>query len=224
VTDEGEDAESGDSEPKDSVHLAHPKLSSVGRLLHAMSSWCTPDTRCFVEQVRQQTHLERDPVQTPERDSGKVYAPCVVEGSKRSCDEEACQESEEGEVEETREDLDGAKVLPPVHSSARSQLQRTIFVQQLRRNVSSVAADLSLNTYEVLPRILQLVWTFRLSRYTVMFKPAEWKVIILILIHIAAPECNTVTSKQTSGIIQQWLTAVDATNADMNLMMDTFNH
>ena len=192
MTDEGEDAESGDSEPKDSVHLAHPKLSSVGRLLHAMSSWCTPDTRCFVEQVRQQTHLERDPVQTPERDSGKVYAPCVVEGSKRSCDEEACQESEEGEVEETREDLDGAKVLPPVHSSARSQLQRTIFVQQLRRklvvvplppslppslsphlsslyctvsycSVSSVAADLSLDTYEVLPRILQLVWTFRFS-------------------------------------------------------------
>ena len=145
MTDEGEDAESGDSEPRDSVHLAHPKLSPVGRLLHAMSSWCTPDTRCFVEQARQQTHSERDPVQTPERDSCKVFTPCVVEGSKRSCDEEACQESEEGEVEETREDLDDAKVLPPVHSSARSQLQRTIFVQQLRRKLVVVHLSLSLS-------------------------------------------------------------------------------
>ncbi|CAI8032749.1 hypothetical protein GBAR_LOCUS18490 [Geodia barretti] len=57
-----------------------------------------------------------------------------------------------------------------------------------------------------------------------MFKPAEWKVIILILIHIAAPEWNTVTGKPTSGIIQEWLRAVDATNADLNLMMNIFNH
>ncbi|CAI8032750.1 Putative RNA polymerase II subunit B1 CTD phosphatase RPAP2 [Geodia barretti] len=114
VTDEGEDAESGDSEPRDSVHLAHPKLSPVGRLLHAMSSWCTPDTRCFVEQARQQTHSERDPVQTPERDSGKVYAPCVVEGSNAAVMKRPVRRARQ-RVEDDREDLDDVQeVLPPV--------------------------------------------------------------------------------------------------------------
>ena len=64
----------------------------------------------------------------------------------------------------------------------------------------SVTTQLSLNLHEILPRVISLVRTFRyiminyrvcfmcfhfrLSRHTVTFKPAEWKVIIFVLIRM----------------------------------------
>ena len=124
--------ESGDTELKDSVHMTHPKLSSVGRLLHAMSNWCTPETRCFViDQVRElKTYLERDCVQQAGKessDSDKLSHKSIGK------DGTPCYDEEERKEVATREDMESVKVLPPVHSSGQSQLQRTIFVQQLKR-------------------------------------------------------------------------------------------
>ena len=132
---EDEDSEFGDIGPEDSVHLELPKLSSVGHLLHAMSSWCTPDTWHLVEQMKQQTHIHGDSVQQVDRtasDSEESLLTSLGNSSDGPKGEGSSQEAVTQSKEESRESV---KVIPPVHSSAHSQLQRTIFVQQLRRKL-----------------------------------------------------------------------------------------
>jgi hypothetical protein len=198
-----------------------------------MPSWCTPDTRRLVKRLREES-AEHQNVQkeapTSVGNQPSFESPVERDG-KRKCDEESgisvggTESSSSGEregrlAEEKERDGGGGRVmLPPVHSSAHSQLQMTIFVQQLKRNLSGVAAELGLNIDEVLPRIMSLARTFRFSRHTVMFKPTEWKVIILVLLHSVSPGWDVPAAN--SHIIQEWLRTVNASDVDLNLMLST---
>ena len=122
-----------------------PKLSPVSRLLHAMSSWCTPDTWQLLTRIRRETGAQGigskvdgkgsftgdsygDTVNTDivgatfEQNRGCATASSVVADHNTSS---RGRDEGEGESRET--------TLPPVHSSAHSQIQMTIFVQQLKR-------------------------------------------------------------------------------------------
>ena len=135
---EDEDSEFGDIGLEDLVHLEPPKLSSVGRLLHAMSSWCTPDTWHLVEQMKQQTHIHGDTVQQVDRTASDSEESLLTSlgSSDGPKGEGLSQEAEQRGVTQSKEESrESVKVIPPVHSSAHSHLQRTIFVQQLRRKL-----------------------------------------------------------------------------------------
>lgn len=141
-----------DIEPRET--LAPPTLSSVGRLLHAMSSWCTPDTSQYVNQLREggggegrgegggrrgdiirDRTTDRDIVQhrnppdeelTQSLDDRSTISSDTKIGNDKTQENEAV--NSEGERREHSEVL-----LPLVHSRAHSQLQRSIFIQQLKR-------------------------------------------------------------------------------------------
>lgn len=130
------DLEIEDGEDAHDISLNPPKLSSVGRLLHAMSSWCTPDTWQLLASLRltaQESRLQFD--NTTARTEDSVKCDSTRQGSRT---QEAAPPRETGSEARTSggvKDNGGRKsvVLPLVHSSAKSQLQMGIFLQQLKR-------------------------------------------------------------------------------------------
>lgn len=132
------DLELEDAEDTSGI-LNPPKLSSVGRLLHAMSGWCTPATWELLASITlttqesrvlwdtttatmdDRTDLKRD--STMSNDSnGQEAAPL----------RESTSEARSGGRKEDRGASESG-VLPLVHSSSKSQLQMGIFLQQLKR-------------------------------------------------------------------------------------------
>ena len=184
---------SDDEEKTHDTHLTPPKVSSASRLLHAMSSWCTPETWQLLTSARQDPGGSTVCPVVHNKASTTVYCSLVrssaLEGDKAMLhkQETALGENQvehdlgasvrEGLRAEGREDNDESVVLPPVHSSAHSHLQMTIFVQQLKRkyceciidlclcfiyiSIPSVASQLGFNVHEILHRIMALVHTFR---------------------------------------------------------------
>ena len=167
-----------------------PKLSPVSRILHAMSSWCTPSTWQLLARLQSAAggggggggRGEENTAREEEDEAGGEHVDrkeeqegdCEVvvgknqsrasasggEGEKVERVEEVRVEEvrvEEVRVEEVRVEVEveveggrveveGGRVevgggegpgeclfLPPVHSSAQSQLQMSIFLQQLKR-------------------------------------------------------------------------------------------
>ena len=161
-----------------------PKLSPVSRILHAMSSWCTPSTwqllarlqsaaggggggggrgeentareKCSEEDEAGGEHVDRKEEQ--EEDCEVVVGKNQSRASASGGEGEKVERVEEVRVEEVRVEevrveevrveveVEGGRVevggregpgeclfLPPVHSSAQSQLQMSIFLQQLKR-------------------------------------------------------------------------------------------
>jgi hypothetical protein len=208
-----------------------PKLSPVSRLLHAMSSWCTSDTWQLLTRIRHGTEVDSKGTSSGNSQCGVTVHKDIVHGGHRSarfeqgksCEHDATARTVEADHDRStrvREEGEGGSSLPPVHSSAHSQLQMTIFIQQLKRNFPSVAVQLNLSLLEALPRIMPLVRTFSFSRHTVTFKPAEWKVIIFVLLQTVNPdwELNTVHSV----LVQDWLKGVNASDNDLKLMLNIF--
>lgn len=116
--------------------LNPPKLSSVGRLLHAMSSWCTPATRELLASITLTTQERRMVWDNTTATVGDRTDP--------KCDSKDSNGQEAAPLRETtsetrsggRKEDSGASesgVLPLVHSSSKSQLQMRIFLQQLKR-------------------------------------------------------------------------------------------
>lgn len=129
------DLELEDAEDTSGI-LNPPQLSSVGRLLHAMSSWCTPATWELLASIRLTTQERR-----------MVWDNTTATVDDRTvpkCDSKDSNGQEAAPLRETasearsggRKEDGGASesgVLPLVHSSSKSQLQMRIFLQQLKR-------------------------------------------------------------------------------------------
>lgn len=124
--------------------LDPPKLSSVGHLLHAMSSWCTPDTWQLVTSMRQDSCTREEGTSAYENvtTAGCLPDSITTDLKRDSTRNEPGRDCEGDNVpleyrtgrEGMTEDGDGEGAsLPPVHSSAQSQLQMSIFLQQLKR-------------------------------------------------------------------------------------------
>eukprot|EP00731_Ephydatia_muelleri_P015628 Em0009g52a len=107
--------------------------------------------------------------------------------------------------------------LPPVHSLSVTQVQRNIFMGQLKRSLLGVTSELGLGTSEVLTKVTELVHRFRLNRHTITFNPKEWKVILLVLIASLYPDQDLVSTHQMT--IDQWLANVGASRQDLELML-----
>ena len=128
-----------------------PKLSPVSRLLHAMSSWCTSDTWQLLTRIRQEsgalghgTEVDSKGTYSGNSQCGVTDHKDIVHGDHRSarfeqdksCEHDATARTVEADHDRStrlREEGEGESSLPPVHSSAHSQLQMTIFIQQLKR-------------------------------------------------------------------------------------------
>ena len=115
--------------------LEPPRLSSVGHLLHAMSSWCTADTHRLLLQLTStgpRTHPPQGDSDCRGGDGGRT--------STTTADAECGADDDTGSIERELLQAEDAEsvVLPPIHSSAHSQLQMTIFIQQLKRKLVCV--------------------------------------------------------------------------------------
>lgn len=122
--------------PLTKASITPPRLSPVGRILHAMSSWCTSDTWDLLRK-RIPEGLEKAGGK-----SGSEYL--KIEEEKTPGNEQRKElkntpqplRSVEGEEYRIAEFGIGG-FLPAVHSSSQSQLQMGIFLQQLKRRYST---------------------------------------------------------------------------------------
>lgn len=124
--------------------LEPPKLSSVGHLLHAMSSWYTPSTQQLLTSVKLKPQSLGDNVQRKINKDITTDQSTVSDTDHLGLVDERLKQEDGSSVEGAEyktsisntaegEDADNNIVLPPVHSSAHSHLQMTIFIQQLKR-------------------------------------------------------------------------------------------
>lgn len=132
-----------DSDDDDSVsdsQLKCPELSSVSRILHAMSSWSTSDTSQLLASLQLQATPKRGDTPQQQVNLSSTSADCSpttdtgLEHDQESVGSESERQCVSGCSEaDGRESDTESIVLPPVHSSAQSQLRMTIFIQQLKR-------------------------------------------------------------------------------------------
>ena len=130
-----------------------PKLSPVSRLLHAMSSWCTPDTWQLLTRIGRESGAQRVGNTVDNKGSftgdsqgditdhkDTAHTDHVGGGfeQSRGCELDATASSvvaDHNTSSSVREEGEGESretMIPPVHSSAHSQIQMTIFIQQLK--------------------------------------------------------------------------------------------
>ena len=109
--------------------VEHPKLSSVGHLLRCMSSWCTSDTLVYVGQARQSLSQRKCDSHT-ETSKSSTNTECT--GSDVEIDSDVSVQGT-GMRERSSEDDKKSASVPTVHSVGQKQLQRTIFIEQLKR-------------------------------------------------------------------------------------------
>jgi hypothetical protein len=72
--------------------------------------------------------------------------------------------------------------LPAVHSIAPSRVQSSIFIRQIHVNLREMTKYLDISMHVVLPELIHLAKSFRLTKDTIVFRPDEWKVILSVMI------------------------------------------
>ena len=121
-----------DEKPPEDVRthscVEHPKLPSVGHLLWCMSSWCTSDTLVYVSQARQSLSQRKCDSHT-ETSKSSTNTECT--GSEVEIDSDVSVQG--SDMRERSSEDDKSASVPTVHSVGQKQLQRTIFIEQLKR-------------------------------------------------------------------------------------------
>ena len=117
--------------PLSKASITPPRLSPVGRILHAMSSWCTSDTWDLlrkripesVEKMSGESGIEYLTIEEEKRLGNEQKELKCTPQPRRSVEGEECRITDTG----------NGGFLPAVHSSSQPQLQMGIFLQQLKR-------------------------------------------------------------------------------------------
>ncbi|XP_078687070.1 putative RNA polymerase II subunit B1 CTD phosphatase RPAP2 [Branchiostoma floridae x Branchiostoma belcheri] len=117
------------------------------------------------------------------------------------------------EVKEKKvEDDDRPVILPPVDSQAQRALQHKILLDRLNRVFPSVLAPLRLGVRDFSTELNLLVKTFRLTSDNIIFRPAELKLLAVVLIHILATKVPVImqslycpeTAQFLTSLLQPW--------------------
>ncbi|XP_035684334.1 putative RNA polymerase II subunit B1 CTD phosphatase RPAP2 [Branchiostoma floridae] len=118
---------------------------------------------------------------------------------------------EEGlEVTEKRieDDDEHPVILPPVDSQAQRALQQKILLDRLNRVFPSVLAPLRLSVRDFSTELNLLVKTFRLTSDNIVFRPAELKLLAVVLIHILATKVQVIMQSLYCPETAQFLTSL----------------
>ncbi|XP_019643158.1 PREDICTED: putative RNA polymerase II subunit B1 CTD phosphatase RPAP2 [Branchiostoma belcheri] len=122
-------------------------------------------------------------------------------------------QDQELEVKEKKvEDDDRPVILPPVDSQAQRALQHKILLDRLNRVFPSVLAPLRLGVRDFSTELNLLVKTFRLTSDNIIFRPAELKLLAVVLIHILATKVPVImqslycpeTAQFLTSLLQPW--------------------
>ncbi|XP_033731935.1 putative RNA polymerase II subunit B1 CTD phosphatase RPAP2 isoform X2 [Pecten maximus] len=76
--------------------------------------------------------------------------------------------------------------LPTVDSHDQMLIRKKIVMEKLNHSMPELLVPLKLSMQEVFSEVRQLVLTFSLSNQNILFRPAEWTLVCLILIKILA--------------------------------------
>ncbi|XP_066293980.1 putative RNA polymerase II subunit B1 CTD phosphatase RPAP2 [Branchiostoma lanceolatum] len=121
----------------------------------------------------------------------------------------AAVNKEELEVKEKKvEDDDRPVFLPPVDSQAQRALQKKILLDRLSRVFPSVLAPLRLSVRDFSTELNMLVKTFRLTSDNIIFRPAELKLLAVVLIHILATKVPVIMQSLYCPETAQFLTSL----------------
>ncbi|KAI8512398.1 RNA polymerase II associated protein 2 [Branchiostoma belcheri] len=113
------------------------------------------------------------------------------------------------EVKEKKvEDDDRPVILPPVDSQAQRALQHKILLDRLNRVFPSVLAPLRLGVRDFSTELNLLVKTFRLTSDNIIFRPAELKLLAVVLIHILATKVPVIMQSLYCPETAQFLTSL----------------
>ncbi|CAH1272641.1 RPAP2 [Branchiostoma lanceolatum] len=116
---------------------------------------------------------------------------------------------EELEVKEKKvEDDDRPIFLPPVDSQAQRALQKKILLDRLSRVFPSMLAPLRLSVRDFSTELNMLVKTFRLTSDNIIFRPAELKLLAVVLIHILATKVPVIMQSLYCPETAQFLTSL----------------
>ncbi len=126
--------------------LQPPKLSQVGKLRSAISTWVSGQFHRGEEENRPLHEIS--------------HGSCVKDDETQSPDESHDKDSvKSSELHDG--DIQQEIFLPPVDSVNINRLQRTLFNSQFRKHISRVCSTLEISFYEVLPKVNSTTSRFR---------------------------------------------------------------
>ncbi|KAK7100331.1 putative RNA polymerase II subunit B1 CTD phosphatase RPAP2 isoform X2 [Littorina saxatilis] len=85
-------------------------------------------------------------------------------------------------------------VLPVIDSQNQLLIRRRIVLERLDRTMPSLLSPLGLAVLDVSASLRELVYTFSLTAHNIVFKPAEWTLVAIILLRVLAARSQVVAS------------------------------
>ncbi|XP_078606450.1 putative RNA polymerase II subunit B1 CTD phosphatase RPAP2 [Branchiostoma floridae x Branchiostoma japonicum] len=136
------------------------------------------------------------------------------------------QEGLEVTEKEVKDDNERPVILPPVDSQAQRALQQKILLDRLNRVFPSVLAPLRLSVRDFSTELNLLVRTFRLTSDNIVFRPAELKLLAVVLIHILATKVPVImqclycpeTAQFLTSLLRPWRLDVQDLDALVSVM------
>lgn len=207
----------GSTEPTESRVIVKPKersSDSVGLTLLVLieknlKEWFTAESVQFL--VKQKV---------PRDDEGTAQSSVASKEIRKRSDYELRVQRFYGEMDETpctkldgiteRNIDDGERkpVLPLVDSRAQKEIRRRIVLDRLNVVSSELIRAMSLSSSEVKRDLRQLIHTFRLNAKNISMKPAEWTVVVLVLMHLLSIRNGTVRDAFEGESSKQYLTTL----------------